>query len=477
MAHVDELSATDRAFLDLEGEFHGMHVGAVVVLGPSDLIGPDGAVDFARLAALVGGGLDAVPRFRQKVARIPGLGAGWVDDPDYRVEHHVHRAAVPRPGGDAELFALAGALFSRALDERRPLWELWLVEGLAGGRLALVVKAHHSLVDGIGGIAVLASIARPSPEDSRGSPRDWQVSPPTRLALARALATAHLHHAGDLVRDLGASLAAGPAALGPARDVVKGLVGTLRTGLSPASATLLNPPKVGPTRSFAGLRLDLARIRTIRKALGGTVNDVALAVVTGGLRRTLARMGDDVDAIRSFRALVPVNLRVRTGEVGIGNHISLVLAELPIAVPDARARYERVRTNIARLKQESHEIEGAAYFEKLADLGGPNLVSITFSIAMRLRAFNVVVTDMAGPQARVYVARSQVEALYPLVPLFSHQAIGVAILGYAGALHFGLQADEAVVPDLDLVCRDFEACFDELCEVAAASASAVSAQN
>lgn len=467
---VDELSATDRAFLDIEVHFRGMHVGAVLVLGPSDLVGADGAMDSARLAALVGGGLAATPRFRQKVARVPGLGAAWIDDPHFRVEDHVYRAAVLKPGGDAELFELAGAIFSRPLDTGRPPWELWLVEGLAGGKLAIIAKAHHSLVDGIGGISVLASIARPEPADTQAPPHDWHLDQITRLGLLRALSKARVRHLSDLARELRVTLADRPAALAKAHDLAVGLTGTLRTGLSPASKTSINPATVGERRSFEGLRLDLGRIRAVRDALGGTVNDVALAVVVGGLRRALARMGDDVDAIDSFRALVPVNLRVRTGESGIGNHISIVIAELPLAEPDARTRFMRVKESIDQLKNESHEIEGASFFEKVGDLAGPNLVSLTFSLAMRLRAFNVVVTDMPGPRVPVYLARSQIEAVYPLVPLFSHQGIGVAMIGYAGALHIGLFADQAVLPDLRAVCRDFEAAFDELCDVAAASA-------
>ena len=165
MPRVDDLAPTDRAFLDLEGRQLPMHVGAVLVLGPSDLVDAEGGVDVGRVAARVERDLLAIPRFRQKVARVPALGAAWVDDPAFRFEHHVHRAAVLRPGGAAELFELAGAIFSQPLDLERPLWEMWIVEGLADRRVALVLKAHHALVDGMGGIGVLASLLRLEPED------------------------------------------------------------------------------------------------------------------------------------------------------------------------------------------------------------------------------------------------------------------------------------------------------------------------
>ncbi len=465
MASVDVLSATDRAFLDLERRFAGMHVGAVVVLGPSDLVASDGALDLARIGALVGAGLAAAPRFRQRVVEVPGLGAAWVDDPRFRLEAHLHRAALLRPGRDAELFELAGAIYSRPLPPGGPLWELWLVEGLAGGRLALVIKAHHALVDGVGGLGVLTAIVRFAAEDARPKEAPWLAEPHGLPRVVQTLAQARVRQLGELSGELRATLR-GRAGLSRARDVALGVARTLRTGLTPATRTALNPARIGAQRVFSGARFDLGRVRAIRAVLGGTVNDVALAVVAGGLRRTLARMGDDVDHIRSFRALVPVDLRPRTGEAGLGNHIALLLAELPVSEPDARARLSRVRENVDELKHCSHEIEGTAFLERVGDLAGPNLVSLTFTLAMRLRAFNVVVTNMAGPPVPAYLARSRVESVYPLVPLFSHQALGVAWLGYDGWLHLGLHADSEVVTELAAVTGDFVAAFEELAALA-----------
>jgi len=362
---------------------------------------------------------------------VPVLGAVWVDDPGFRLEAHLHRAALLRPGRDAELFELAGAIFSRPLPLGGPLWELWLVEGMAAGRLAIVLKAHHALVDGVGGLGVLTAIVRFAAEDAHPKEPVWLAQPHPLPWVVRTLAQARVRRLGELRAGL--------------RETVRD-----RSGLARA-------------RDVA---VCLARVNAVRSVFGGAVNDVAPTITAGCLHRSVSRMGDDVDHLRSFRALVPVDLRPRTGEAGIGNHIALLLAELPVGEPDARARLARVRETIDELKHGSHEIEGTAFLERVGDLAGPNLVSLTFTLAMRLRAFNVVVTNMAGPPVPAYLARSPVEAVYPLVPLFSHQALGLAWLGYDGWLHLGLHADAAVLPSLHAVSADFTAAFEELAAAA-----------
>lgn len=477
MSRVDELSPTDRAFLDLEARHLPMHVGAVLLLGPSELVSADGAVDVGRIAARVERDLLAIPRFRQKVARVPGLGAAWVDDEGFRFETHVHRGAVVRPGGASELFELAGVVFSQPLDLDRPLWEMWIVEGLPERRLALILKAHHALVDGMGGLGVLASLLRLDPEDDGPAPSATPSRPPTaprRLELVRALSEARVRHVGELVHEIRAAVAAGPGSLRRAGAVAAGLVETLRTGVSPATQTAINPDHVSPRRAFAGASLDLARLRAVRTTLGGTINDLAVAIVTGALRRVLARRGDDPGTIPAFRALVPVNLRTRHGTAGpgdhaLGNHIALVLADLPIAEADPRARHAAVRASLDRLKEQSHEVEGTAFFERVGDVAGPNLVSLAFSVAGRLRSFNVVITNMVGPSVPLHFARAPVEAIHPLVPLFDHQGLSVALVGYAGAIDVGLFADREVFPDVAEVGRDLVAAFEELEALGAAA--------
>lgn len=462
---LETLSSTDQAFLDIEEVSMGMHVGAALVFEGGGLVRADGGLDAARLAALIEEGIDGVPRFRQCVREVPGLGAAWVDDAHFRLDYHVRHTAVPRPGGVEQLMKLAGRVFAQPLDRNRPLWELWLVEGLENGKFALIVKAHHAMVDGVAGIGVLASLFGVEPAEREPRPSGWQPRPePGKLELARSLAASRARGVVELFQQARGTLEHRDEALSKARDVASGLFETLREGLAPADATALNPAELSPHRCFGGVRLDLARVREARRLLGGTLNDVALASVTGGLRRYLARRGDPVDTLRDFRAMVPVNLRPRQGAAapGMGNHVSLVLARLPIHEPDARRRFDEVKRVCEHLKGDSHEIEGAELIERIGDMGGPNVVSAVFRVAMKLRAFNVVVTNVPGPPCPLYLGTSRMESIWALVPLFSHQGLGIALISYHGGLFVGLHGDPEAVADLDAVGRDIEQSFEEL---------------
>jgi WS/DGAT/MGAT family acyltransferase len=474
----DVLSATDRAFLDVEDDVGPMHVGLVAVLEGAGLVRADGGVDAERVRRLIARGLRGVPRLGQRLVHAPGLGAAWAEVPGFDPATHVRHVSAPRPGTEAQLYELCGHLFESRLDRTRPLWEVWLVEGLAGGRFALVMKAHHAMVDGVGGVGVLASLLRLTPEEDDAATAPLEAGSAAAAGAAAAGAGAPrppgaLEVAGHIVRArvaalrgaaeaLGSAVRAPGALLREARDVALGLEETLSDGLRPASRTALNPDTVGLRRTVWAHRLDLGRVRAVKSAHGVTVNDVVLAVVTGALRRHLAARGEAVDAIGDFRALVPVDLRARAGEHGSGNHIALVLARLPIAEPDPRARLRAIHATTAHLKGESHEVEGTSLVERVSDLGGPNLVSATFRIAMHLRAFNVVVTNVPGPPVPLYLGPCRIVSVCPLVPLFSHQGLGVAVLSYDGGLHVGLHADPAAVPDVRALGADLDASFAEL---------------
>lgn len=460
---IEKLSATDRVFFDIEGGALMMHIGALMVFEGGGLVSPEGSLDASTLTRLLEAGVSEVPRFRQVVREVPGLGAVWVDDERYRIEHHVSHTAVPRPGDDAQLMRLMGRVFSQPLDRRHPLWEASLVEGLSGGRFAILFKLHHAMVDGVAGIGLLASVFRTEPGDLSLSPAAWSPRhAPNTLQIATALASESARSVAHALHDLRGSLAHGAQA----KDIADGLVHTLRDGLRPASRSSINPAEVGPHRTYTSTRLDLARAKEARKALGGTLNDVALAVVTGALRRYLGRRGDPVDAMKDFRALVPVDLRPRMGEDGVGNHISLVLVHLPLSEPDARARFEAVHRACEHLKHDSHEIEGAAFIERVGDLGGPNVVTAVFRVASKLRAFNVTITNVPGPQVPIYVGRSRMTEIHAVVPLFTHQGVGVAIVSYDGGMYVGLYADPDAVPDVEALADDVQTAFEELCAAA-----------
>jgi WS/DGAT/MGAT family acyltransferase len=465
---IDKLSATDRVFLDIEGGAIMMHIGAVIVFEGGDLVTPDGSLDAARVIRRLGANLGAAPRFRQIVKEVPGLGAVWVDDARFRIERHVHHTAVPRPGTEAQLMALAGRVFSQPLDRRRPLWEAWLVEGLTDGRFALILKTHHAMTDGVAGLGLVASLLRTEPDESPTTvPDAWSPHPaPGTLALAAALVEDSARSIAGAIREVRHSWADHGAS--HAKDIVAGLVETVREGTTPAAATSINPPELGAHREFLGVRLDLARAKSIRRALGGTVNDVALCAMTGALRRHLTRRGDAVESLHDFRALVPVNLRALHDVPGAsqGNHISLMLTPLPLALADARERFAAVHAACERLKHDSHEIEGGEFVERVGDLGGPNVVTAVFRTASMLRAFNVTVTNVPGPQFPLYLGRSRMESIHGLVPLFTHQGVSVAIVSYDGGLFFGLLSDPDAVPDLDSLARDLRDSFDELAHAA-----------
>jgi WS/DGAT/MGAT family acyltransferase len=465
----DPLSATDRAFLDIEDGSLAMHVGAVIVLDGGDLVRPDGGLDAERITRLIAAGVAHIPRFRQHVREVPGLGAVWVDDPHFRLDDHVIHAAIPRPGSRDQLLSLAGRVFGHVLDRRRPLWEMWLVEGLDDGRIAMLVKAHHAMVDGVAGISILAALFRAEPfDDAPESTKLAPVSEPSTLALAQEIVAARASAVASAVRHAPDLVARGRESLSHAGDTAAGALATLRDGVVPADATRINPATVGPHRTFTGVRLDLDRLKRAKRALSGTVNDVALTAVAGALRRYFLRHGDDVSAMRDVRAFVPVNLRGRQGRNADtpGNHVSLVLARLPIHEPDARARFEEVRRVCDHLKHASHEIEAAELVESIGDLGGPNVVYAIFRAAMALRAFNVVVTNVPGPPVPLYCGRSKMESIWGVVPLFAHQGVGIALITYETSMFVGLYADPDAVPDVEALGVDVIAAFDELATAA-----------
>lgn len=467
----EPLSATDRAFFGIEDAALSMHVGAVIVFEGGDLVRGDGGLDAERLNRLIASGIDAVPRFRQHVREVPGLGAVWVDDPHFRLDYHVRHTAIPKPGSRAQLMLLAGRVFAQTLDRRRPLWEMWLVEGMQDRRFAMIVKAHHAMVDGIAGIAILGAMFRAEPFETPPMSRTQPpASEPKTMALAKEIVAARASSTVDALKHVPEVLAHGRELITHLGEAAMGMAATLKN-IVPADATSLNPKTVGPHRRFTGVSLDLDRIKRVRRALSGTVNDVALTAVAGGLRRTLVRRGEDVSRLRDFRAFIPVNLRARQGGGGaLGNHVALVLARLPIDEPDARARFLDVHRTTEHLKHASHEIEGVELIERIGDMGGPNVVLGIFRAAMAMRAFNVVVTNMPGPPMPLYCGSARMESIWGVVPLFAHQGVGVALVSYASSMFVGLYTDPEAVPDADAVGADIVDAFDELALAAGVTA-------
>jgi diacylglycerol O-acyltransferase / wax synthase len=454
-SHYERLSALDATFLELEDENVHMHVGAVAIFAGGPLLRAGDSLDFARIRRLAEPGLARHRRFRQRLEYVPLLGHPvWVDDARFNLDYHLRHTALPEPGDERQLKRLFGRLMSQKLDVHKPLWEMWFVEGLDGGRFALITKAHHCMIDGISGAELMAMLMDPEVEaealraegEGPSAARAWRPSPvPTPAAL---LADEAKRRAALPIEALRAGLGAVAHPLRSAeslRDDLTALRDFLAPGLAGGVTTPFNVD-IGPHLRFDWLRVDLDAAKQIRKNLGGTLNDVVLTTVAGAVRSFLdgrgVRLGDG-----SFRAQVPVSTRDPEERRDLGNRVALLLAELPISEPDPRERHRKVIATMERLKA-SHQVRGGDLLEKIGDWTAKELLAGLVLITGRRLAFNIVVTNVPGPQGPVHLLGAPMTEIYPLVPLFFNQAVGVAVFSYDGGLFFGFNADWDAMPDL-----------------------------
>jgi diacylglycerol O-acyltransferase / wax synthase len=450
--HHERLSALDATFLRVEDRCSHMHIGSVGVFEPGPATGPGGAIDLGRARHLVSVALDGLPRYRQRVEMTPLFAHPvWVDDPFFNLHYHLRHTRLPLPGDERQLRRLVARLMSQQLDRGKPLWETWFVEGLTGDRFAVVSKVHHCMVDGVGGVEAITATLRvdAGPDPRLEEPeRPFVARPaPSRCALVRG----ELRH--RLKGAVGFASAAARAIREPRRSVeaiagtIAGLVEAVGATIPPASATPFGV-EIGPHRRFDWTAMDLAAVKAVKTRLGGTVNDVVLAVVAGAMRRYLGGRGINVDRIE-FRAMVPVN--VRAGYSGVGNRVASVVVRLPVDEADPRRRLERVCRETDAVKH-SHQVDLARAIEDITDWTFPTLISQTARLAAVSQPFNLVVTNVPGPQFPLYFLGSRLLECYPLVPIFHSEALGIALFSYDGRLFWGFNADWDVVPDLhDLV--------------------------
>lgn len=444
----ERLQAMDRFFLDIEDRNVHMHVGAAAVFDGGSLLGSDGALDFPRILSLAEQVVAEVPRLRQKIHIVPGFGHPvWQDDDRFNIHYHVRHTALPHPGDERQLKRLVGRILSQQLDRGKPLWEMWFVEGLQGRRFAAISKVHHCIVDGLAGVSLMERLlspeARRAPQGAvrhwrpRPLPSDWELFLQECAYRAR-LGTEVLQAARSAVRNPSNVLKQG-IGLGV------GIAEAIARGFRSASLTPLNRP-IGPHRRFDWLRLDLDTVRAIGQYFGGTVNDVALTLTAGGVRMLLLRRGVDVDSLR-FRALVPVSVRGEEEKSALGNRVSLLVVDLPVSEPDPIHRLRRVREETARLKQ-SAQARGAAALQALSDRTVASLFVTFARLAATTHSYNMIVTNVPGPQRPLFLLGSRMREIYPVVPLFSNQALGVALMSYAGGLFWGFNSDWDTLPDL-----------------------------
>jgi len=454
------LSAQDASFLVFEGPSTPMNVGGASVFEAGPLMTGEGGVDIERIKQYIGSQLHLIPRYRQRLAySLIERQPVWVDDDRFRLDYHVRHIALPRPGNAQQLKGVAADILSRSLDRQKPLWELWIVEGLEGQRFATVTKAHHCMVDGISGVDVATVTMRTTPDATIERSRPWR---PRRIPSGVELLREDVLRRASLpvIR----SLAAAPANIlrSDFTERLAAVWSTLRAGLRGAANTPLNQP-TGAYRRFDWLSLDLADVKAVKAQLGGTVNDVVLATVAGAVRRFLQRRRVSVRGL-DFRVAAPVNMRA-PGDRTLGNRASVWLTALPIDERDPRRRLAKVCELTTTLKQ-SKQALGAEVLMQVADWTGPALATLGARFASRVSPYNLLVTNVPGPQFPLYLLGARLLEAYPLVPLFENQALGIALFSYAGRLCWGFNADWNLVPDLHAFVEDVEASFTELCRAA-----------
>ncbi|SDG69211.1 WS/DGAT/MGAT family O-acyltransferase [Klenkia brasiliensis] len=469
---VDRLTSLDASFLYLEEPDTPMHVAGFLVLES-----PRGGLDHEDLVDLVRSRLPLVPRFRQKVVEVPGhlANPAWVDDPDFDVTYHVRRSALPRPGTEEQLLDLVARLTARPLDHHRPLWEMYLVEGLADDRIAVVTKTHPALVDGLTAIDIGQVILddAPVPADRPAPADDWRPRrPPGPVALvweaveeAVQRPTAVL----DTVRTATGDLRATAGRLvGTAGSVLSALA---RTTVRPAPTSPLNG-SIGRQRRVAVARADLEQLKAVRAVLGGTVNDVLLATVTGALREWLLSRGEPVVGSTSIRALVPVS--VRPDDTGVdaddptGGVVSSLLLDLPVGEPNPRVRVARIGYAMRGAAQGGQSV-GAGTLVALSGFAPPTLHALGARAASGLsrRLFNLVVTNVPGPQQPLYASGARMLEVFPVVPLARGQGLAIGLTSYDGTVYFGLNADRDSVSDVDVLADLIEQEVADLVETTA----------
>jgi WS/DGAT/MGAT family acyltransferase len=451
---MERLSPLDSMFLDLEQADEGatMHFGAALVFDPL----PDGGTpDIERVRAHLARRLDLLPRYGMQLAR-PRPGhlswTTWEPAPRFDIAAHVSHATLPAPGGDAELHEWMGDFLSHRLDRRRPLWETVLLDGLAGGRWALATKTHHCLVDGMGSVDVGTVLldADPAPPRRRRRRRTaverdggGHGMPATLLARDIRAAASALRHPGDT--------------LARAAAVADLLV---HEELIAAPSCSLNGP-LSATRSYRAVPFALDDLAAIKTALGGTINDVVLAISAGALRHLLLARGESLPSA-GLRAQIPVNIRTSESEHDLGNVLTSLFIELPVAEPDPLARYERIVARAEALKTSSQPRGGKA----LVDLAGlaPPIFGELLGRAMfgGQRVFNLTITNVRGSATPLYAFGAPLRQVLPYVPLFSGHSLGIAVVSYADGLTFGLGADRTSTPDLEVLAEGVEASFAEL---------------
>jgi WS/DGAT/MGAT family acyltransferase len=461
--HLDRLTAVDASFLTNETSASHMHVGAILIFDGE----PPPYVD---LVEHVRGRLDQVPRFRQRLV-VPPLEAGrplWADDANFNLSYHIRHSALPAPGDENQLKRLASRVFSQQLDRSKPLWEMWLVQGLEGDRFAILTKTHHAMVDGISGVDIgtvlfdLEPVSEPAPIEDRWEPHP---APSTTQIVARGASDAAAAPM-KLAERAVAALRRPEAAARRLTEALEGVGEVVGAFADPAPDVPLNQP-IGPHRRFTWSRSELATFKRIKDTLGGTVNDVVLAVVTGALREWLHGRSVRTEGLE-LRALVPVSIRSEDERGNLGNRLAVMRGPLPVYVEDPVRRLRVVTEQMEGLKR-SKQALGAEVISRFNDFAPPTLLAQAARINFSTRLFNLIVTNVPGPQIPLYVLGRELHEVFPVAFLPQNHALAVAIMSYNGRICFGLLADFESMDDVEMIADGIDRALAELEEAAAAA--------
>jgi diacylglycerol O-acyltransferase len=462
----DRLTALDNSFLQLERPNAYMHVASTMTFEAGPLAKPDGGIDVDRLRKMIESVLHMIPRYRQKLQYIPLTDQPvWVDDDRFNIDYHVRHTALPRPGNTAQLKALSARIMQQHLDRRRPLWEMWVVEGLENGGFAVISKVHHCMIDGVSGVDIMNILMNPTEEVEfheapafvpRPAPGSAELIAKemlryASLPLLAAREVSHLVSEAQNVR----------------RDFitrVRALAEALGGSFNSASSTPINR-EIGPHRRFDWMTTDIAEIRQIRRSLGGSLNDVVLTIVAGAVRRFMQRRLVD-PAKLDFRVLAPVSVRAENEKGQLGNRVSAWIVEMPLGEADPRRRLAAISRRTNELKEHKSAV-AAEMLTQVAEWTPSTLLSLGARNSSRLLPFNLVVTNVPGPQQPMYMMGAKMLATFPHVPLIDNLGLGIALMSYDGRLCWGFNADYDLLPDLGAFIKGIHESLEELKQVAA----------
>jgi WS/DGAT/MGAT family acyltransferase len=457
--HLDRLSAMDASFLLQEGATTHMHIGGVATFeGP--------APTYDEFLAHIRSRLALVPRYRQKLAE-PPLRTGrplWVDDPNFNLGYHVRHTALPEPGSEEQLLNLISRIFSQRLDRTKPLWEMWLVEGLEDRRFAIVTKTHHCLVDGVAGIDLMSTLFDLDPVPHSVEEEDWLPSPePSSAQLLAGSLRAWVDTGREIAGGLLAAAAHPERTLERVREAALGIGEVAWAGINPPPPTPLTGD-IGPHRRFFVVRERLDDLKEIKNAFGGTVNDVVLAVVAGALARFMRSRGIRTEGLE-LRACVPVSVRTGDQEGTMGNRITQILCPLPVYIEDPVARLHFVREAMGGLK-ESKQALGAATIAGMEDFAPPTILAQASRLHFSTRMYTTLVTNIPGPQFPLYLLGRELADVVPVAFLGGKRSLATAIMSYNGGVSFGLIGDYDTLPDLDVIGEALSESIAELVALA-----------